>query len=312
MEEKIKSFIYLDEYKLASLSSQIFEGMTEYILKSVSDTHTEKNTQKGGFATGNVMGDALTEGNASSEKRFLHDFAYTKFETKLLETCKLHIIDSNDSLDSISNNKLIKITGKAIFDDYQAIIDTLNNFNSIGEAISLCSMNSENIDINQILNPKIKTNDRNNKAKIQSLQKAAKAQWNKILEDAGMRLDNDKIKSLETLLRFSYRGQLAIRIICENSDIVALSNLNRNYLRDPIEMLISRFSRKTEAELSLIGIVTQCGMKRAQSTCSPNDLEKIKYSVQNTISQLCELEDAFTGRLDNEFVVEPIAIYHEL
>ena len=46
MADTIKSFIYLDEYKLASLSSQLFEGMTEYVLKSAVDTHTENTTQK--------------------------------------------------------------------------------------------------------------------------------------------------------------------------------------------------------------------------------------------------------------------------
>lgn len=312
MEETIKSFIYLDEYKLASLSSQIFEGMTEYILKSATDSHTEQSTQKGGFATGNVMGDALTEGNASSEKRFLHDYAYKKFEAKLIETQKIHVINAKQSLTTISNKKLIKITGKAIFDDYQAIIDTLTNFNSIGEAIMLCTMDTENTDINQIFNSPINTKDRNNKAKMQSIQKAAREQWNKLLEDSGLRLNNDKIKSLEALLRFGFKGQLAIRIICEDSNIVALANLNRNYLRDPIEILISRFSRKTETELSLIGIVTQCGKPKAESKCTINDFDKLKYGLQNTISQLGELEGTFTGRLDNEFVVEPIAIYHEL
>jgi hypothetical protein len=29
--DNIKSFIYLDEYKMYSISSQLFEGLTEYI-----------------------------------------------------------------------------------------------------------------------------------------------------------------------------------------------------------------------------------------------------------------------------------------
>lgn len=38
----------------------------------------------------------------------------------------------------------------------------------------------------------------------------------------------------------------------------------------------------------------------------------MKPSVQNVISQLGDMEEIFTGRLANELVVEPIAIYHEL
>lgn len=42
------------------------------------------------------------------------------------------------------------------------------------------------------------------------------------------------------------------------------------------------------------------------------DSEKMKFSVQNVISQLGDMEETFTGRLTNELVIEPIAIYHEI
>lgn len=105
---------------------------------------------------------------------------------------------------------------------------------------------------------------------------------------------------------------MAFRIIQQEADIVALANLNKAYLRDPIEILIPRFSRKTEASLSLIGIVTQSGQDKAAYVPSLIDEEKMKSSVQNVISQLGDMEETFTGRLANELVVEPIAIYHEL
>ncbi len=312
MADTIKSFIYLDEYKLASLSSQLFEGMTEYVLKSAVDTHTENATQKGSLMKGSMMGDAITEGNASEEKKYLHDFAYTMFEKELFERNKIYEITKVDTLESLSSKRIVKVTGQAIFDDYQAIIDTLKNFNSIGEAIAYCSMVSDGQDRKTLLNTSSQSNDRNAKSKAKMTQKVIQQKWKEMLENVGLRLEDDKIESLLTLLRFSFRGQMGFRIIQPESGIVALANLNKVCLRDPMEILIPRFSRKTEIELSLIGIITQCGQRTADTIPSIEDSEKLKYSVQNVISQLGNMEETFTGRLSNEVVIEPIAIYHEI
>lgn len=45
----IKSFIYLDEDKMYSISSQLFEGMTQYILKKETESFNEEQQQKGNF-----------------------------------------------------------------------------------------------------------------------------------------------------------------------------------------------------------------------------------------------------------------------
>ena len=49
MGMKIKSFIYLDDYKMYSFSSQLFEGITQYILKEDVQAGEEQNSQKGSF-----------------------------------------------------------------------------------------------------------------------------------------------------------------------------------------------------------------------------------------------------------------------
>ena len=40
---KIKSFIYLDEDKMYSISSQLFEGMTQYILQEETEGQNDVN-----------------------------------------------------------------------------------------------------------------------------------------------------------------------------------------------------------------------------------------------------------------------------
>ena len=49
IKPRIKSFIYLDEDKMYSISSQLFEGMTQYILQENVESYNEEHQQKGNF-----------------------------------------------------------------------------------------------------------------------------------------------------------------------------------------------------------------------------------------------------------------------
>ncbi len=57
--QTIKNFIYLDEYKMYSISSQIFEGITEYLMNYEESTKEESEEQKGPISSGRVVADIL-------------------------------------------------------------------------------------------------------------------------------------------------------------------------------------------------------------------------------------------------------------
>lgn len=57
--QKIKSFIYLDEYKMYSISSQIFEGITDSLVNYQESTTGQTEKQKGPIDSGRIMGDIL-------------------------------------------------------------------------------------------------------------------------------------------------------------------------------------------------------------------------------------------------------------
>lgn len=65
----IKNLIYLDEEKMYSLSSQIFQGITEYILNDNKNEKQKSESQKGPVASGKVLADVLTTSSNSSEKK---------------------------------------------------------------------------------------------------------------------------------------------------------------------------------------------------------------------------------------------------
>ena len=79
MGNKIKSFIYLDNDKMYSISSQLFGGLTEYILQDHRTSATEDDKQKGQPLSGSIFNEIFKLEKGFSEKRFFHDYAYSLF-----------------------------------------------------------------------------------------------------------------------------------------------------------------------------------------------------------------------------------------
>ncbi|HSH24742.1 MAG TPA: hypothetical protein VLA13_04310, partial [Massilibacterium sp.] len=111
----IKNFIYLDEEKMYSLSSQLFEGVTEYVLNESASERDETEEQKGPVGSGRVLGDILRNSERNTEKKFLNDYSYTIFEKKLLDDDRVLVLTNLElAADKDINKKsFIKITSKA-------------------------------------------------------------------------------------------------------------------------------------------------------------------------------------------------------
>ena len=75
--EKIKSFLYLDEYKMYSISSQLFEGLTEYVVHNERRENESSETQKGPMASGRILAEILSSSEQELSKKVLHDYSYT-------------------------------------------------------------------------------------------------------------------------------------------------------------------------------------------------------------------------------------------
>lgn len=115
----IKNFIYLDEEKMYSLSSQLFEGVTEYVLNESISEKGESEEQKGPVGSGRVLGDILRNSERNTEKKFLNDYSYTIFEKKLLDDGLVFVTPNAEQVveENIENMSFIKITSKATFND---------------------------------------------------------------------------------------------------------------------------------------------------------------------------------------------------
>jgi hypothetical protein len=69
----IRLFAFLDEYKMYSISSQVFEGLTEYALHHTRREKQDSEEQRGPVGSGRLLADIVSEQSGVTEKRFFHD-----------------------------------------------------------------------------------------------------------------------------------------------------------------------------------------------------------------------------------------------
>ena len=314
----IKSFVYLDEYKMYSISSQLFEGLTEYVLSGNKLSHSESEQQKGKLASGSVLGDILIKEQSSTEKRYFHDFAYNLFEDKLKDNSLLFTVDDKTTLQELSDKTFVIVSGKAIFNDYGMLKDTVDQFNSIGEAIGYMSYKDLNDDLFNLAKTSKIIRNPDRKAQAKALVKSLNVKYKKALEKEGLILDDGFIDRLSLILEYGYKKQLEFIIPSNENKITFSSILNREYLRETEDVLIAKYSRRTESEFKILGLITQTG----ESSVEWSDLEKdektseepvgFKKATQNIVDKIANVENLFVGRLSNECIIDPIAIYREL
>ena len=105
----LRSFLYLDDYKLHSFASQA-----------------------------GALRDGPPEFTSVAQARVFEDSAFTALESKLQEMGKLATVKAGDSA-SLASATFIRVTGPATFTDVAAIKAHVEQFNKIGQAITYVS-----------------------------------------------------------------------------------------------------------------------------------------------------------------------------
>ena len=324
--KKIKNFIYLDNQKMYSISSQLFEGLTEYMVKSERKTGTDKVEQKGDFGSGKLMADIIENESSNSEKKFLHHYAYNLFEDELKSSNKiLELTRTNidGEIVSIEDINFVKVTGKIGFNDSKFIGETLRDFNKIGEAFAYTQYNEQFKALEDERKQAISsTKDRNQKHKLKNLTPQDSI-IKSLAADNGMYLDPKLTESMRTILEFGYGSSFDVQMPIEAIDKGYLFSalLDRNYLTEPEQSIIKKYSRESEKEFTIFGIVTQSKKRDSKESIyaravaamqTTSDDSRMKEAMMNMIAALTNLENLFVGKLDYEYIIDPIAIYREI
>ena len=100
------------------------------------------------------------------------------------------------------------------------------------------------------------------------------------------------------------------------------ATLQRQYFREPEDLIVKKYSRLSERDFVLVGTITQ-GPENAKAGGSPcasqsegtvqlPDPADLKEAVIVVSTQLNHLESLFAGKKENEIIIDPIALYREM
>ena len=308
---KVKSFIYLDDYKMYSFSSQLFEGITQYILKEDVQAGEEQNSQKGSFLSGRFMADMMFQKNAKTEMRYLHDFAFNLFERELEERNLIFDVEAQSTIDDLKDKNFVRLKGKIIFEDYARIQYTIDNFNDLGKAFAELN-NGEALQMLNAVKANIsQTNDREAKFRQKQSAKQTEKQLEQALIASGLNIEPKQAANLSKIINYGYRDNYEVRLVIDGSDNLYTAVIKQEYLKESEQNLISKYSRKSEKEFTIIGIVTQAGLPKAQIP-SIDEIVTMKDATLSFLDKIADMEEQFNGRSTRECIIDPIAIFTEI
>lgn len=305
-----KQFLYLDEQKMYSLSSQLFEGITEYILNENESSEREETKQKGPLASGRIMADVINSTIKSTEKKFLHDHSFILLENELLKGN--HILNIDDKTTFVKEDfekfSFIKIKAKAIFNDINKINELFENYNSLGESLTYLRIE---VEIENILKNIPATLSEKEQAQLNQKIKMLRKKDNiiKEAEKSNLRKDDDFLKNLSLLTNYGFSEDFEIQQKVNN--FLFTSTLNRKSLRESEKSLIKKYSRQSEKEIVILGIITQ-SLKENTLEIKNIESRNMKEGLSNTIEHLANIEKSLFGKAPNEIIIDPIAVYIEL
>ena len=133
------------------------------------------------------------------------------------------------------------------------------------------------------------------------------------------------------IINFGYKGQFETQFpfLLKDGGVLFNSIINREFLKETEEFLIAKYSRETEKELCLFGIVTQTKNSEDKNTLSEfisyldsnfKEYDKdgneeslgMKHAIMGMINALMNVENTFIGKAKYEFIIDPISVYREM
>lgn len=308
----VRSFIYLDEHKLYSYSSQIFEGLTEYIVSTRTEGREQNESGTAPLKSDQILADIFSEHSATEEKRFLFDHAYKLMEDRLIADGAVLDIDrtSVDSAD-VTKCDFVRIKGSITFNDVRITKNFVSQINSIGEAITYVTNYKSIAEGRTKLSAEIK-----DKSKLAAANTLLAESLRKLAEQNGLHHDPKFMDYAVKLLDFGFEDQFEIRIQLSDAELAHCSAfsaiLKRQCLREAESMLVRKYGRKTEREFTLFGVVVQAGPRETAappSSTNSSDSENLRAKLLTMVDNFVQMDEAMSGRSSNEVFVDPIAVY---
>ena len=111
--------------------------------------------------------------------------------------------------------------------------------------------------------------------------------------------------------------KISLKYGCSTGAYTFSANLKREYLRENEHLLVRKYSRFPEEQFVLFGTIAQSPSTPVGENDENTDVDNaspshIKEAVMGLVEALSGIEDSFFGKLANEIIVDPIALYREI
>jgi len=221
-------------------------------------------------------------------------------------------VNVEEAINSIETAAFIKVKSVAVFNDMNIITKSIKNFNELGEALALATNYQNIVELREQLEKFADTTkDRNQKAKIRQELKSL-TNIKKLAKEQGLRMDPKFLENLSFLLKYGFQDQFEVQLPIKN--YVFTGNLKRECIKEDEQLLVRKYSRHAEKEFVMFGTIAQC--KKVHIDLDEEeegkDYQNIKEALMALVEKLSIVESTFTGRLSNEIIIDPIAVYREL
>ena len=220
-------------------------------------------------------------------------------------------------MDVIDNGGFVEVRSKAIFNDMKILKSTMQRFNELGEALTYVSSFDELQKVRQQLETfESSVGDKNTKAQLRARRKSLN-DIEQLAKSSGLYQDPILLKKLEMLMDYGFQDQFEVQM--RMGGYIFSANLKREYLRDDEQLLVKKYSRFSEKDFVLFGTVAQSPTKTKDNDSDDDEgsvddsaPEHMKEAIMLLVEALSGVEATFSGKLWNEVVIDPIALYREV
>jgi len=128
----------------------------------------------------------------------------------------------------------------------------------------------------------------------------------------GLQMNQKVTDAAATLLHFGYQDLIEANFTI--IDGMFSAPLKRKFLRESESLIVHKYSRNTQGEFTMVGVVTQQGsiQNDPENLQDVKDADSMKHAMRVLSDHLRVVENTFSAALTHEVIVDPIAIYSVL
>lgn len=274
----LRDFIYIDKNRMYSLYSQLFEGVVESLVKSVSYSSEEQKKEK-------KIEETIIDASEKVQNVVLFDHIYNTLETKMADS--ILIIDDDTTKGDITPSSIIKVSGYVTIEDYEHLSYLMKNFNEIGLALANMQLWSS-----------------------EGLGKTSNSSVEKYAKENGLVLDKKFTSSMVTIIENFHGNSMEILLETEskNLDVCFKAIISQDNLRVTANDLRNMYGYKPCMKWTMVGEVTDV------SYIIEREKSKNKSLLSEMFKYLNNVDQAFSKATEDTYdavKIAPIAIYIE-